>query len=124
MERKHNKTLTPRAKTLRENMTPQERKLWYEFLRSYPVRILRQKVIHNYIVDFYCSQAKLVIEVDGGQHFQSENITHDEERTKTIEGFGLEVMRLNNHQVDHDFDAVCSEIDFKIQEKIGKCTGN
>jgi very-short-patch-repair endonuclease len=118
--RKHNKALTPRAKALRKNMTPQERKLWYEFLQNYPVRVLRQKVILSYIVDFYCSKAKLVIEVDGGQHFQEENMAFDEERTKVIEGFDLEVMRFNNHQVDHEFDAVCSAIDVKIQERIGK----
>ena len=99
-------------------MTPQERKLWYDFLKAYPVRVLRQKVIQSYIVDFYCSKAKLVIEIDGGHHFQDENKAYDFERTKIIEGFGLEVIRFNNHQVDHEFDAVCTAINVKIQERI------
>lgn len=68
MLRKHNPALTERARTLRKQMTPEERHLWYDFLRSYPVRFLRQKVIGNAIVDFYCAKATLAIELDGSQH--------------------------------------------------------
>ncbi len=72
MDRKHNPKLTKNAKALRKNMTKEERHLWYDFLRSYPVRFLRQKVIDNYIVDFYCHDAQLIIELDGSQHYSIE----------------------------------------------------
>ena len=80
MRNKHNKKLVPYAKQLRNNMTKEERHLWYDFLRSYPIRFSRQKVLGKYIVDFYCMEAKLVIELDGAQHFEKENVEKDEER--------------------------------------------
>ena len=70
----HNKNLVPNAKQLRKEMTKEERHLWYDFLRDYPVKFLRQKIFGSYIVDFYCSKAKLVLELDGSQHFEDENI--------------------------------------------------
>lgn len=90
---KHNKILTPYARELRKNMTKQERHLWYDFLRNYPVRFLRQKIIENYIVDFYCSKANLVIEIDGGQHYQDKNIISDELRTKTLEQYSKNIFQ-------------------------------
>ena len=75
--KEYNKSNIPLAKTLRKNMTPWERKLWYEFLRSYPVRFQRQKAIGNYIVDFYCAKAGLVIELDGGGHYTAEQMEKD-----------------------------------------------
>lgn len=80
-ERKHNTKLTDSAKTLRKNMTKEERHLWYDFLRSYPVRFLRQKVIDNYIADFYCHEARLIIELDGSQHYEDKGLLKDKIRT-------------------------------------------
>ena len=85
MNRKHNAELTQRAKILRKSMTKEERHLWYDFLRDYPLRFLRQKVIDQYIVDFYCHKARLIIELDGSQHFEEEGITKDKIRTEHIE---------------------------------------
>ena len=113
---KHNKILTPYAKELRKNMTKQERHLWYDFLRNYPVRFLRQKVIEHYIVDFYCSKANLVIEIDGGQHYQDENIISDELRTKTFEKYNLKVIRFTNIDIDKNFEGVCNTIDNIVRE--------
>ena len=96
MHRKHNKALTVYARQLRKAMTKEERKLWYEFLREYPVRFLRQKVIGQYIVDFYCAQAGLVLEVDGGQHYEEENLIQDKLRSVTLGQYGLEVLRFSN----------------------------
>ena len=82
MERKHNPQLTARAKSLRKNMTKEERHLWYDFLRTHPVRFLRQKVIDRYIVDFYCHEARLVIELDGSQHYEEKMLLKDLIRTE------------------------------------------
>ena len=72
MQKKHNEQLTPFAKQLRRDMTKEERRLWYDFLRTYPAHVYRQRVIGHYIVDFYCAEAKLVIELDGSQHYEPE----------------------------------------------------
>jgi very-short-patch-repair endonuclease len=117
VQRKHNKTLTPKAKALRKNMTPQERKLWYEFLRTYPVRFLRQKVIGRFVADFYCAKAKLVIELDGSQHY-TEDVRYDEKRTKILEAYGLKVIRFYNGDVDRNFLGVCQIIDAETKGAI------
>ena len=83
--KEYNKANIPLAKTLRKNMTPWERKLWYEFLRYYPVRFQRQKAIGNYIADFYCAKARLVVELDGGGHYTAEQTEKDIVRTKELE---------------------------------------
>ena len=119
MERKHNKLLTPRAKELRKNMTPQERKLWYEFLRTYPIRVIRQKVIDHYIADFYCAKAKLVIELDGSQHYVDEGLKYDEERTSKFKNYGIEGLRFSNRDIDCNFAGVCEYIKLKIEERTG-----
>ena len=106
----HNSSLTPRAQELRKNMTPQERKLWYLFLKNHPVRFMRQKVRGRYITDFYCAKANLVIEVDGSQHFEEEALAYDEERTGYLNHIGLRVLRFTNQQVDHEFAEVCATI--------------
>lgn len=90
---KHNKNFPPYARELRKNMTKQERHLWYDFLRNYPVRFLRQKIIENYIVDFYCSKVKLVIEIGGSQHYQDKNIISDKFRTKTLEQYSKNIFQ-------------------------------
>ena len=117
MDYKHNVKLTPNAKKLRKNMTKEERHLWYDYLRKYPIRFLRQKVIDNYIVDFYCSDAKLIIELDGSQHYQEDGLIKDKIRTEKLEKRGLTVLRIPNNAVNKNFNGVCEYID-KIVEEI------
>jgi len=118
MNRKHNPSLTSNARALRKAMTPQEKRLWYGFLRDYPIRILRQKVIDRFIVDFYCSKARLVIEIDGTQHDTSQGIAHDFERTQYLQGYGLTVLRFTNDVVDADYANVCDAIDTAIRQRL------
>ena len=87
-----------------------EKKLWYEYLRTFPFRVLRQKPIDNFIVDFYCAKLKLVIEVDGDTHFFPEAQAKDEARTNILQGYGLTVIRFTNDDVLENFEAVCEEI--------------
>ena len=108
---KHNKELTSLAQTLRKNMTPEEKHLWYDFLREYPVRFLRQKVIDNYIVDFYCHEARLIIELDGSQHYEEEALLKDRMRTERLEERNLTVLRILNRDVNKNFKGVCEYID-------------
>lgn len=113
--KKYNKDNIPLAKSLRKNMTPWERKLWYEFLKNYPVRFQRQKVIDNYIVDFYCAKAALVIELDGGGHYTDEQTEKDLRRTKDLESMNLTVIRICNTDIDRNFDSVCEYVDMKVK---------
>ena len=84
MDRKHNKNNVEFARYLRKNMTPEERLLWYEFLRDYPVKISRQKVLGRYIADFYCAKANIVIELDGSQHYEDKGLIHDEKEMNIL----------------------------------------
>ena len=111
----YNKENIPLAKTLRKNMTPWERKLWYVFLRDYPVRFQRQKAIGNYIVDFYCAKARLVIELDGGGHYTAEQTRKDELRTKDLTSMNLTVVRICNLDIDRNFSGVCEYIDLTVK---------
>ena len=99
------------AKNLRKNMTPLERKLWYEFLNTYPIRFQRQKAIGNYIVDFYCAKARLVVELDGSQHYDKSALNKDRIRTERLEDFNLTVVRIPNNEIDENFYGVCEYID-------------
>lgn len=112
----YNKSLKENARSLRKNMTDQERRLWFCFLRKYPVKFVRQRPIGCYIADFYCSDAKLIIELDGSQHYSEEGIIHDENRTYVINKLGVQVIRFSNYDVDTNFDGVCFEIDRFIKE--------
>ena len=103
------------AKELRKNMTPWERKLWYEFLRSYPIRFQRQKAIGNYIVDFYCAKACLAVELDGGGHYNAEQAEKDDLRTRDLERMGLKVIRICNSDIDRNFYGVCEYIDMTVK---------
>ena len=76
--------LIPRAKELRKNATRQENHLWYDFLRSYPVRFQRQKTIGSFIVDFYCHAAKLVIELDGSQHYTDQGVAYGRRKKSCV----------------------------------------
>ena len=109
--KEYNKENIPLAKTLRKNMTPWERKLWYEFLRNYPVRFQRQKAIGDYIVDFYCAKVGLVVELDGGGHYTAEQAKKDNLRTKELERMKLTVIRICNLDIDRNFHGVCEYID-------------
>ena len=106
------------AKALRKNMTPQENKLWYQFLRTYPLKIYKQRIIDAYIVDFYCAKAKLVIEIDGSQHYSQEGQEHDQRRSEALARYGVQVLRLSNREVNGEFDAVCQMIHQAIQDRI------
>ena len=106
----YNKTLKERASHLRKNMTYAEKKIWYEFLRKLDIPINRQKVIDNYIVDFYCSKARLVIEIDGDTHFSDEEIEYDMSRTKELESLGLNVIRYSNDDIMTNFNNCCEDI--------------
>ena len=117
MERKHNPKLTQNAKTLRKNMTKEEKHLWYDFLRMHHIRFLRQKVIDNYIVDFYCNEARLVIELDGSQHYEESGLLKDKFRTERIEERNLTVIRIPNNEINNNFKGVCEYID-DIVEKL------
>ena len=114
----HDKNMESRAKDLRRNMTPWERKLWYCFLKEYPIRFQRQKCIGSYIVDFYCFQAKLVIELDGSQHYTPENQKKDQIRTRYLENYGLKVIRFCNIDVDKKFYEVCTAIDREVKMRM------
>lgn len=118
MPYKHNPKLTNNAKTLRKNMTKEERHLWYDFLKTYPIRFLRQKVIDNYIVDFYCSSAKLVIELDGSQHYEEKEQLRDIIRTEHIETHGLTVIRIPNNEISRNFKGICEYIDTLVKDLI------
>ena len=105
------------ARRLRREMTPHERKLWYLFLRKYPVKIYKQRIIGKFIVDFYCASAKLVIEVDGTQHYNPQGMAYDEERSTFLSALGLYVLRFSNRDIDRDFCGVCEQIDITIQNR-------
>ena len=114
---KKNHKLLDTAKLLRKNMTRQEKHLWYDFLRYYPVKIYKQRIIDNFIVDFYCAQAKIVIEIDGAHHFTPEGKNYDRLRTEALNRYELKVLRFSNHDVDTRFEAVCNIIDKEIMER-------
>ena len=120
MQNKHNKTIVPTAKMLRKNMTREEKHLWYDFLRTYAVRFSRQKVLGKYIADFYCAEAKLVIELDGSQHFTEDGKQYDEERTRFLEGYGLKVVRIPNGEVGRNFRGVCEYIDGLVRQSLSR----
>ncbi len=114
----YNKELIANARKLRKNMTPQERHLWYDFLRKHPVKFYKQRPIATYIADFYCPKAKLVIEIDGSQHYSDEGMMNDENRTYVLNQFNLEVIRFSNHDVNTNFEGVCIAIEEKIKSRI------
>jgi very-short-patch-repair endonuclease len=110
----YNSDLTTRAKELRQNMTPAERKLWHKYLRHFQFRVLRQRPIDHFIVDFYCPSLKLVIEVDGESHYTDDGQAYDQERTQRLEGYGIKVIRFTNRQVLDGFENVCEAIERMI----------
>lgn len=117
MDRKHNPALTANARALRKNMTKEERHLWYDFLKCYPIRFLRQKVIDRYIVDFYCHDARLVVELDGSQHYDPKEQERDHFRTTELQKRGLLVVRIPNNEVNRNFRGVCEYIDEHVRKR-------
>ena len=103
-----------RAKTLRRSMTPDERHLWYDYLRTCPWKFQRQKAIGIYIVDFVCYQAHLIIELDGEQHNDTTAYQHDEKRTKYLEEQDFRILRFSNRDVRSHFDSICAWIERAI----------
>ena len=106
------------ARNLRRNMTRQEKHLWYDFLRYYPIKIYKQRIIDHFIADFYCHSARLVIELDGSQHYTSQGKAHDAARTEILEKYGIYVLRFSNKDIDENFEGVCRTIDRVIQKRI------
>ncbi|MBQ1965414.1 MAG: endonuclease domain-containing protein [Clostridia bacterium] len=115
---KYNKDLIPTSRTLRKNMTPAEKHLWYDFLKSHPLNFARQKVLGHYIADFYCAEAKLVIELDGKQHYTEEGLEQDAERTAFLNDHGIKVIRFTNGQIWYHFKQVCDTIDAEAQKHL------
>ena len=117
---KRNADLTSNAKILRREMTKEEKRLWYDFLSGYPVRFQRQKVLGLYIADFYCAEAKLVVEVDGSEHYEPEALAYDRRRTDFLmREYGLQVLRFDNTEVLRHFNEVCEAIHAVVQRKLG-----
>lgn len=105
-----NPSLKSAAQKLRRDMTREERRLWYDFLKTLPINAHRQKVIGPYIVDFYLSRADLVIELDGSQHYEPEHRQLDRERDAYLTSLGLTVLRYSNQDIHENFPAVCQDI--------------
>ncbi len=110
MNETHNPNLTANAKILRQQMTKEERHLWYDFLKTLPITVHRQKVIGSYIVNFYCASAKIVIELDGSQHYGTQGQKADMARDRYLNDLGLTVLRYSNTAVHDNFDGVCTDI--------------
>lgn len=112
----YDKKLKSRADELRKNMTQQEWNLWYFYLRNHRLKWYRQRIIDRFIVDFYCHAAKLVIEIDGKQHYTDQGIVYDTERTQVLQGYGLKVLRYTNQQLVDNFQDVCWDIERNLQQ--------
>ena len=118
MHNPRNKKLTVYAKELRKNMTKEERRLWYDFLRHCSPRFRRQEIIGNYIADFYCTKARLVIELDGSQHCEPSDIQYNQMRTAYLQAQGLLVLRYSNLDIMKNFRGVCENIDIFVKNRI------
>ena len=111
----YNKKLVSNARTLRKNMTPEEKHLWYDFLKKLPCNVRRQHNIENYIVDFYIAEKKIVIEVDGRQHLLPEHKEADEKRDHDLASWGISVLRYSNDSIRNYFDFVAEDILRKLE---------
>ena len=116
-----NERLTENSQRLRKEMTKEERHLWFDFLKDLPITVNRQKVIGRYVVDFYCAEADLVIELDGSQHFEQDGLTDDKKRDEYLRSKGLEVVRCPNNQINEDFEAVCVDILNRVEKSSLDC---
>ena len=124
MDRKHNKSLVNNARLLRKNMTKEERHLWYDFLRTYPIKFERQKILGKFIVDFYCAKAKIIIELDGSQHYEEDSaVERDKARTEYLNQYNLEILRIPNNYINSNFRGVCEYIDIKVRQSLSQNAG-
>lgn len=114
-----NNTMRKHAQELRRSMTKEERHLWYDFLKTYPIQFRRQQIFGSYIVDFYCYQARLVLELDGSQHCEPGAVAYDAARTAYLNSRGLQVLRISNRDVMTQFEGVCQMIDMAVQAQMG-----
>lgn len=114
----YNRDILQNSRELRKSMTPQEGKLWHLYLKNYPIKFYRQRIIDNFIVDFYCSKAKLVIEIDGSQHYTENGREHDEFRTEVLGKYGLKVLRFSNNDIDTNIYNVCESIDNEVRDRL------
>ena len=114
----YNSKMKETARSLRKNMTRQEKHLWYDFLRDYPVKWYRQRSVDRFIVDFFCFKARLVIELDGSQHYTEDGMEYDSIRTDILEKYNLEVLRFTNMEVDANFRDICETIHGKVRERV------
>ena len=121
MER--NSKLTSLSQALRKNGTKEENLLWHRFLKAYPLRFRRQYVIGNYIVDFFCHKARLVVELDGSQHYDPQTIEKDQHRTAYLQAQGLQVLRFSNLDILKNFDGVCTAIDLAVSQTLSRGEG-
>ena len=110
MNKIYNEKLINNSRELRKNMTPEEKHLWYDFLKDLNITVHRQKVIFDYIVDFYIPSCKIVIEIDGSQHYEKGNRKNDKERDFKLNSEGIRVLRYTNLQIKKDFENVCKDI--------------
>ena len=116
--RRYDRPGTDRARELRREMTRQERRLWYDFLRGYPEKFYRQREVDRYILDFYCKRAGIAVELDGGQHYEEVGQQRDADRTDVLNRLGITVLRFSNLEIDQEFEAVCMEIDRQVRSRI------
>ncbi len=114
MDYRYNQSLVPLAQELRKNMTDEEKRLWYDFLKKLPCSVNRQKVIGDYIVDFFIASKRIVIEIDGLQHKLPENKEKDEERDRNLNALGIAVLRYTNKEINQNFHSVCEDVLTKL----------
>lgn len=117
MSKKEERDLSSLASIMRKNMTKEEKRLWYDFFKKLPYTVNRQKQLGNYIVDFFCAEAKIVIEVDGAQHYSEEGRSEDSERDAYLNSLGFEVVRVTNYDVNTNFEGVCLHIQRRIEAR-------
>ena len=115
MDETYKASLLKNSKSLRTQMTPEERHLWYDFLKKLPVTVHRQKVLYRYIVDFYINHKQLIIEIDGIQHGEEENYEKDKDRDEFLKSKGFQIVRYTNKEINHNFKGICNNI-LKILE--------
>ena len=114
---KTDRKLKEYAQQLRKNATKEEKMLWYQYLRHYPVPFRRQCPLGQYIVDFYCAKARLVVELDGSQHFDPDGLEKDHKRTVYLENLGLKVVRFSNTDINQQLRGVCQQIDLEVKTR-------